>query len=245
MNDIISIIGTVASIGSIPLAFYFFLKSKEELRDKVRREVVKIILYQLSSSTSISNFEITSVITSKCLESKIDPKAISIGDVISDLISEIFSNPLLDKNIKTKLIEILKEVAFPNRRIRFSIKSKSDTESASTLHTTPVSERQQDGIDGSISSLEAQTALARKSRLSVLYGQMLGLIGATTAFALIFDKIVQFFISEDKLKTYDRFMMLKSELSKDDIFSTSLLFSLILAGSSFLLALLRKRFSRK
>ena len=108
MNDIISLIGTIASIGSIPLGFYFFIKGKEEKRDKVKRDIVKILLYQLNDSNLVSIFEVQSVINSKCRESKVNVDSISISEIIDDLLSEIISNPLLQKESKTTFIANLK-----------------------------------------------------------------------------------------------------------------------------------------
>lgn len=104
MNDTISLIGTIASIGSIPLAFYFFIKSKEEKREKVRREIVKLLLYQLNDTNLVSIFEIQSVINSKCRENRIDSKSIIVTEIIDDLLAEIMSNPLLQKENKMVFI---------------------------------------------------------------------------------------------------------------------------------------------
>ena len=103
MNDIISLIGTIASIGSIPLGFYFFIKGKEEKRDKVKRDIVKILLYQLNDSNLVSIFEIQSVINSKCRESKVHVDTITMTEIIDDLLSEIISNPLLQKKVRQLL----------------------------------------------------------------------------------------------------------------------------------------------
>lgn len=125
MNDIISLIGTIASIGSIPLGFYFFIKGKEEKRDKVKRDIVKILLYQLNDSNLVSIFEIQSVINSKCRESKVHVDTITMTEIIDDLLSEIISNPLLQKESKTTFIANLK---YLSHRILTSTDSNFKTE---------------------------------------------------------------------------------------------------------------------
>jgi hypothetical protein len=50
MNDIISLIGTIASIGSIPFGFYFFIKGKEEKRAKVKRDISKAVENHFSTA---------------------------------------------------------------------------------------------------------------------------------------------------------------------------------------------------
>lgn len=125
MNDIISLIGTIASIGSIPLGFYFFFKGQEEKRDKVKRDIVKILLYQLNDSNLVSIFEIQSVINSKCRENKVNVDSVAMSEIIDDLLSEIISNPLLQKDNKTTFIANLK---FLSHRILTSTDGNMKTE---------------------------------------------------------------------------------------------------------------------
>ena len=47
MNDVLSIIGSVASIASIPLAFYLYLKSQAEKFLGVRKDIVNRLAFQL------------------------------------------------------------------------------------------------------------------------------------------------------------------------------------------------------
>ena len=56
--DFFSIIGTVASIGSIPLSIYLYIKSRENNIDKVKREIVKILSHQIGDRRQLTSFEI-------------------------------------------------------------------------------------------------------------------------------------------------------------------------------------------
>lgn len=112
MNDFFSIIGTIASIGSIPLSVYLYIKSKENSIDKVKREVVKILSHQIGDRRKLTTFEIQTVINSKARDAKINTFKISVNEIIEDLVSETISNPLLDKTIKESIIAELKGIYF-------------------------------------------------------------------------------------------------------------------------------------
>ncbi len=107
--DFFSIIGTVASIGSIPLSLYLYIKSKENNIDKVKRDIVKILSHQIGDRRQLTTFEIQTVINSKTRETKIDNEKITVNHIIEDLVSETISNPLLDKSIKETIISELKK----------------------------------------------------------------------------------------------------------------------------------------
>lgn len=98
--DLISIIGTIASVGGIPLAIYLFIRSKEANQDKVKREIVRILSHQIGDGRELSAFEIQAVINSKLRENKLNPDLIDVNEVIEDLITEIISNPLIENDKK-------------------------------------------------------------------------------------------------------------------------------------------------
>lgn len=110
--DFFSIIGTVASIGSLPLSLYLYIKSKENSIDKVKRDIVKILSHQIGDRRQLTTFEIQTVINSKTRETKIDNEKITVNHIIEDLVSETISNPLLDKSIKETIITELKKIYF-------------------------------------------------------------------------------------------------------------------------------------
>lgn len=110
--DFFWIIGTVASIWSIPLSIYLYIKSKENNIDKVKREIVKILSHQIGDRRKLTTFEIQTVINSKTRESKIDNEKITINQIIEDLVAETISNPLLEKTIKESIINELRNIYF-------------------------------------------------------------------------------------------------------------------------------------
>ncbi|RCW29645.1 hypothetical protein [Marinilabilia salmonicolor] len=110
MADLISSIGTISSVGSIPLAIYFYLKSSEQKVAKVRREIVRTLSYQLKDDKHLVIFEIQAVINSKAREHKIKRGTISSEEVLEDLISETISNPLIDNERKNFFINNFKNL---------------------------------------------------------------------------------------------------------------------------------------
>ncbi|HFD4110555.1 TPA: hypothetical protein ACPVYA_004661, partial [Vibrio parahaemolyticus] len=109
MNEVLQIVGSLASIVGIPLAVYLYIKSKAEKHFEVRREIVKRLSYQVGEGREISPFELNVIIDSLVREKKIKESVITPDSVIEDLTSEIVSSPLLDKNRKdTVVIELQK-----------------------------------------------------------------------------------------------------------------------------------------
>ncbi|SFD41645.1 hypothetical protein [Algibacter pectinivorans] len=110
MNDILSIIGTIASVGSVPLSIYLYIKSKENNVDKTKREIVRILSHQIGDRRELTTFEIQTVINSKARENKINTEKISVNEIVEDLVSDSISNPLLDNEIKDSILKELKNV---------------------------------------------------------------------------------------------------------------------------------------
>lgn len=108
MNDFFSIIGSIASLISIPLAIYLYLKSKEAKFDKLKKDISRVLSYQIGDERQLSAFEIKTVISSKLRENRINSAAISVTEVIEDLVSETIASPLIGKERKTQILENLK-----------------------------------------------------------------------------------------------------------------------------------------
>jgi hypothetical protein len=192
MNDIISLIGTIASIGSIPLGFYFFIKGKEEKRDKVKRDIVKVLLYQLNDTNLVSVFEIQSVINSKCRESKVSVDSIAISEIIDDLLSEIISNPLLQKESKRTFITNLK---FLSHRI---LTSSDNTAKTETVTIEKLKDIDQEKLE--IELQQEQEKIKKKDKsesLSQIFGIITGLLGLLAA---VFTITSDVFFNNDAIK---------------------------------------------
>jgi hypothetical protein len=192
MNDIISLIGTIASIGSIPLGFYFFIKGKEEKRDKVKRDIVKVLLYQLNDSNLVSVFEIQSVINSKCRESKVSVDSIAISEIIDDLLSEIISNPLLQKESKRTFIANLK---FLSHRILTSSDNVAKTE---TVTIEKLKDIDQEKLEIELQQAQEKVKKLDKSvSLSQIFGIITGLLGMLAG---VFTITSDIFFNNDAIK---------------------------------------------
>ena len=109
MNEFLQIIGSIASIGGIPLAIYLYLRSREAKFNKLRSDVVKILSYQIGEGRNLSVFEIKAVIDSKVRESNGKAGIIEPDEIIEDLVSETISSPLLNSDRKNDILKNLRE----------------------------------------------------------------------------------------------------------------------------------------
>lgn len=112
MNGFFSIIGSTASLISVPLAIYLFLKSKEAKFDKLKKDIARILSYQIGDERKLSTFEIKTVISSKLRENNINADSVTVSEIIEDLVSETISSPLIGKDRKTEILENLKKLYF-------------------------------------------------------------------------------------------------------------------------------------
>ncbi len=127
MESLLTYIGSFASIGGIPLAIYLYLKSREGKIDKIRRDILQIISYQIGEDRRLNTFEIEKVISSNIRNNKLAIESITVGNIIEDLISDTISSPLLNSESKNKILENLKDI-FPSPMADFnSKKSQVDT----------------------------------------------------------------------------------------------------------------------
>lgn len=110
MNEILQIIGSVASILGVPLAVYLYLKSQVQKYAGVRREIVKRLSHQIGEGRTVGLFELNAVIDSLVRENRLKRGSITGSSVIEDLIAETVSSPLLDSGRKEQLISELSEV---------------------------------------------------------------------------------------------------------------------------------------
>ncbi|MFQ2173012.1 hypothetical protein ACK345_07515 [Aeromonas rivipollensis] len=88
MNDVLSIIGSVASIASIPLAFYLYLKSQAEKFLGVRKDIVNRLAFQLGEGRTLTIFEVQAVIDARLRENRLKFGSIRPNEVIEDLVTE-------------------------------------------------------------------------------------------------------------------------------------------------------------
>lgn len=110
MNEILQIIGSVASILGVPLAIYLYLKSQVQKYAQVRREIVKRLSHQIGEGRTVGLFELRAVIDSLVRENRLRRGSITTNSIIEDLIAETVSSPLLESSRKETLINDLSEV---------------------------------------------------------------------------------------------------------------------------------------
>ncbi|MFM5140236.1 hypothetical protein [Aeromonas rivipollensis] len=107
MNDVLSIIGSVASIASIPLAFYLYLKSQAEKILGVRKDIVNRLAFQLGEGRTLTIFEVQAVIDARLRENRLKFGSIRPNEVIEDLVTETIASPLLETGRKEEIVRAL------------------------------------------------------------------------------------------------------------------------------------------
>lgn len=110
LEFVLGILGSIASISSIPLAIYLYLRGRDAKYSKLRREIVRVLSHQLGEGRELSSFEIQSVIDSKIREVRGNPNAISVNEIVEDLVGEVISNPILESKRKESILENLRNV---------------------------------------------------------------------------------------------------------------------------------------
>jgi hypothetical protein len=203
MNDFFQILGTIASIGSIPLAIYLFVRTREQSRDKLRREIVKILSYQIGEDRKLSAFEIQTVINSKLRENRINTDSITVISIIEDIVSETISSPLLNNDRKERIIDNLKSIYFKgdlSGNVIASDYSKQNTKLSQhndSIEFTDeeIAKQLEDAFTNLVDErLEQSKKLKRTEQYSTLFGfvgTLITLIATVTSFSglINFDKI--------------------------------------------------------
>lgn len=110
MTDLLSIIGSVASIVSVPLAIYLYLKSVAEKFLAVRRDIVTRLAFQLGEGRTLTIFEVQAVIDARLRESRLKLGAIRPNEVIEDLVTETIASPLLEAGKKEEIVRSLSDL---------------------------------------------------------------------------------------------------------------------------------------
>jgi hypothetical protein len=110
MNNLLQILGSIASIGSIPLAIYLYLRNREAHYNKIRKEILKTISFQIGEGRSLSTFEVKAVIDSKLRENRLKQNSITIIEIIEDLVSDTITNPMFQNEKKSEIINNLEKI---------------------------------------------------------------------------------------------------------------------------------------
>lgn len=104
MSQFLQLLGTFASIISVPLAIILYFKTKDGKYEKIRKELVNLFTSYIGAGNSLSTFHLSSVINAKLRENNLKIGHITIKSIIEDLVMEIISNPLLNKEDKAAIL---------------------------------------------------------------------------------------------------------------------------------------------
>lgn len=110
MSVFLQTIGAIASLTSIPLAVYLYLRSKDARFDRIKRDIVKILLYQIGEERKLKKDEIFVVITSKLRENRLKTNLITVNEISEDMVAEIISSPLINKERKADILSELRKM---------------------------------------------------------------------------------------------------------------------------------------
>ena len=121
MESFLTYVGSIASIGSVPLAIFIFLKSKEQKKDKTRQLIIKIISYRIGEQRDLDYFELEMILKSNLRNNKLNQTAINMKSILEDLISETVSSPLLDSKRKDEILENIKSI-YPSQESMEDVK---------------------------------------------------------------------------------------------------------------------------
>lgn len=183
MNEFFQIIGSIASLISIPLAIYLYLKSREAKFDRLKKEIVKILSYQIGDERKVTPFEIKTVINSKLRENRIKTDSISVSEVTEDLVAEVIASPLINKDRKTEILQELRKIYLKGELFDEidSIESDSDItwDNIESKFKSIVEHRK--ALDGKLEELKEKNDKYRE-RLSTVFALTAAILTIVTAF---------------------------------------------------------------
>lgn len=108
VNIDIQLLGSIASLVAIPLSVYLYLRSRESLVASLRREIARILSYQIGEGRDLSVFELQAVIDSNVSKHGLRASSISTDEMIEDLVTETITNPMLQRDRKGEIIRNLR-----------------------------------------------------------------------------------------------------------------------------------------
>lgn len=102
MDQLFSLFGSIALIGSIPLAIFFIVKTKYEKYENICIIIVRTLALHIGNNTYLSIYDVYNIIKSKYTENKIKE------NFIKDLIYETISCPVIENEKKELIINNLR-----------------------------------------------------------------------------------------------------------------------------------------
>lgn len=117
MNQLLQMVGTFASIMSIPLAIYFYIKTIDNKNNKVKEELIRMFSNFIGMGGKISHFYISSVLSAKLKENNLREDTIKEDDIIEKLVLDILSNPLLSVDAKQAILLELENIYNEDKKV--------------------------------------------------------------------------------------------------------------------------------
>lgn len=126
MNQFLQMVGTFASIISVPLAVYFYIKTIDNKNNKIKKEIVMVFSNYIGAGGKISRFYLSSVLQAKLTENNLKDESIKESDIINDLVTDILSNTLLSVEVKQSILleieqefnkNIIKAITIPDGKL--------------------------------------------------------------------------------------------------------------------------------
>jgi hypothetical protein len=110
MKLFLEIAGSIASLVGIPLAWYFYLRTRRSAHERARAQISHTLSYQLGEGRELSVFEVMAVIESVTREARIPSDKINFEEVVDDLVTETIRNPMLEGNRKAGIVKNLRDI---------------------------------------------------------------------------------------------------------------------------------------
>jgi len=112
--EIIGLINGIASIFSIPLAFYFDRKNELNKYENAKRRIIETLLHQIGSGQPLDLLGMKLIIDSKLREAGLRPGRISIQEIIADIYTNVTTNPLIESKQKSTYQQQIKKLGLSN-----------------------------------------------------------------------------------------------------------------------------------
>lgn len=103
-DEFLAVVGSVASIASIPLAIYLYLRSRSGKLLAIRREIAGRLALQVGEGRPLTLFEVRAVRNTRLREAGIEETTIPTWEIVEQLVADTMATPLLDSSKKEEII---------------------------------------------------------------------------------------------------------------------------------------------
>lgn len=110
MNDFFQLVGTFASIFSVPLAIIIYFKTTDARQNKIRLEIIRSLSYRIGEGKTLNKMEVSAVFNSKIREYNLRKSLFTEISILEDMIADAVSNPFLTSEQKTLIIQDISNI---------------------------------------------------------------------------------------------------------------------------------------